>query len=165
MVNCPTTTERQFAVSPNVAIVDNDPDGVLTNIVISDQPGTVGILEVRLNISHTFIGDLVVSLSNGTDSIELLNRPVSSAFSISCSSNNLNVILRDGASSPINSGTCNVISANPAFPAGANLRPFQALSVFSGADVNGTWTLTVSDNAAGDIGIVNSWSLDFVIAR
>ena len=117
-----------------------------------------------MNISHTFIGDLIVSLSNGTNTIDLLNTPLNSSGN-NCSSNDIDVTLSDSATSPINEGSCNSLSNAQAFTSGAVLSPFQALSVFNGANVNGTWTITISDNAGVDIGTINSWSLDFDSGR
>ena len=39
-----------------------------------------------------------------------------------------------------------------------------ALGAFVGEDPNGTWTLTIGDEAALDTGSVNSWSLDLTTA-
>ena len=163
-VNCAALIERQFTASPNLAIPDNNSSGVSTDIVISDQPGAVSNLEVRLNISHTFIGDLIVSLSNGTNSIDLLNTPLNSSEN-SCSSNDIDVTLSDSATSPINEGSCNDLSSAQAFTSGAVLSPLGQLTIFNGDDVNDTWTLTVSDNVGADIGTINSWSLDFDIGQ
>ena len=163
-VNCAALIERQFTASTNLAIPDNNSSGVSTDIVISDQPGAVSNLEVRLNISHTFIGDLIVSLSNGTNSIDLLNTPLNSSEN-SCSSNDIDVTLSDSATSPINEGSCNDLSSAQAFTSGAVLSPLGQLTIFNGDDVNDTWTLTVSDNVGADIGTINSWSLDFDIGQ
>src|SRR5205085_930820 len=40
------------------------------------------------------------------------------------------------------------------------LTPEESLGAFLGTDPNGTWTLTVSDDAAGDVGSF-TWSLEF----
>ena len=40
------------------------------------------------------------------------------------------------------------------------LVPEEGLGAFRGEDPNGTWTITVSDDLAGDGGNLNSWSLD-----
>ncbi|MDX1998656.1 MAG: IPTL-CTERM sorting domain-containing protein, partial [Thermoanaerobaculia bacterium] len=40
------------------------------------------------------------------------------------------------------------------------LVPEEALGAFLGEDPNGTWTLTISDDLAGDGGNLNNWSLD-----
>ena len=52
----------------------------------------------------------------------------------------------------------NGITATPLIPEGA-------MSAFIGEDPNGTWTITITDNEAIDIGILSSWSLTFDTGR
>ena len=40
------------------------------------------------------------------------------------------------------------------------LVPEEAMAAFIGEDPNGTWTLTISDDLAGDGGSLDGWSLD-----
>jgi subtilisin-like proprotein convertase family protein len=46
---------------PKLAIPDNNPAGISSNIVIADK-GTIGRLKVALNVTHTYIGDLRIEL-------------------------------------------------------------------------------------------------------
>src|SRR5206468_3860942 len=39
------------------------------------------------------------------------------------------------------------------------LVPEEALAAFNGENPTGTWTLTISDDAGGDVGTLNSWSV------
>ena len=40
------------------------------------------------------------------------------------------------------------------------LRPASSpIGAFNGTDASGTWTLTVNDDSAGDVGTLNEWSL------
>src|SRR4051812_33293121 len=48
----------------------------------------------------------------------------------------------------------NLVVASP-------LVPEEAFGAFIGENPNGTWTITISDDLAGDGGALNSWSLDF----
>jgi len=43
---------------------------------------------------------------------------------------------------------------------GVNLTPAESLSAFVGEQVQGTWTLEVNDQAGGDTGTLNSWSME-----
>ncbi|HVN51317.1 MAG TPA: fibronectin type III domain-containing protein, partial [Acidimicrobiales bacterium] len=70
-----------------------------------------------------------------------------------------------GASSTLSSGTflpSNDTTDGPdLFPAPAPTpSSATALSTFDGTDANGTWSLYLSDDAAGDVGSLASWSLD-----
>lgn len=91
----------------------------------------VGDLEVDIDITHTFIGDLRVILTNPTGvSVTLHDRTGGSADDI---------VRRYSVSEPAD---------GPG-----------SMADFNGLPVGGTWTLTVSDNAGGDTGTLNSWSL------
>src|SRR5213078_1906613 len=47
-------------------------------------------------------------------------------------------------------------ASGPATP----LVPEEPLAAFVGEDPNGTWTLTISDDAAADVGTLSQWRLD-----
>ena len=49
-------------------------------------------------------------------------------------------------------------------PAGS-YEPAQPLSAFDGMNMQGNWTLTISDHAGGEVGTFIQWSLHFVLAR
>ena len=93
--------------------------------------GTVVDVEVTLDITHTWRGDLTVDLAapSGT-SVRLHDR--------------------SGGSSDNIQGTYSV--------SGGTLTPATSLSGFVGASGDGTWTLSVADGAGGDSGTLNSWS-------
>jgi extracellular elastinolytic metalloproteinase len=70
------TTEPSIRVetSPNLAIPDNLPTGV-TGVLTITQSGRIKKLTVSINIEHTYIGDLQVSLTSpGNSTILLHNR-------------------------------------------------------------------------------------------
>ncbi len=162
--------------SPNLAIPDNNTAGVSTDIVVAaDSP--IVQLEVGLWITHTWQGDLIATLEHvetGT-TVTLLNRPGSidnggdSVFGYDANnfgtSESNPLILADSAATPIDlyagpdSGSGTGI-AGYAGPASAT----DALSAFIGESTMGTWRLTVSDNAGGDTGTINFWSLTNVPA-
>lgn len=48
---------------PAVMIPDNDPSGIVRAIDM-DHPGTVNNLEISIDITHTYIGDLVIALTS-----------------------------------------------------------------------------------------------------
>jgi serine protease len=61
-----------------------------------------------------------------------------------------NTVFDDGAAVSIGAG---------AAPFTGSFRPFEPLSAFNGQQIQGTWKLRVVDNAAEDVGTLNSWSL------
>ena len=81
-----------------------------------------------------------------------------------CTSDNISVRLLDSANLlPINS-SCAAEDSGPAFSLPA-YSPLEALSAFQGSDVNGEWTLTVTDSSSGETGVLNSWSIFFRVDR
>jgi hypothetical protein len=62
-------TARTFSAAPNAAIPDNSPAGVTSTIEVSDT-GTLTEVKLNVDITHTYRGDLKVTLSHaGTDTI------------------------------------------------------------------------------------------------
>ena len=68
---CQTGSEtRTYSATPAASIPDNDPTGASSTISVPDA-GTVGSLKVTVDITHTYRGDLVVTLVHGADSVVL----------------------------------------------------------------------------------------------
>jgi len=93
---------------------------------------TVTSVEVFVDITHTYQGDLMVVLSSpGGTTVQLHNRTGGSAD--------------------------NIYGWYP-----TDLTPDQDLALFEGVDLDGDWTLTVSDHASYDTGTLNEWCLQFI---
>lgn len=58
-------TPRSYSAMPNTAIPDNAPAGITSSITVPDT-GTLGEVKVTVDISHTYAGDLRVSLVKGS---------------------------------------------------------------------------------------------------
>ena len=118
---------------PALAIGDNQTVNDDCPIAIGAW-ATVEEVEVYVNITHTYIGDLVVKIRSpqGTEVI-LHNRTGSSAD--------------------------NLIGWYP-----DELTPAQSLAAFLGQPTDGNWRLTVSDLAGGDTGMLNSWCVRITYA-
>lgn len=108
--------------------------------------GTVADVDVRVNLTHPFDGDLVLTLvsPSGTE-VEL------SSLNGSSGDNYTNTVLDDEASTSIASGT-------PPFT--GSFRPEGLLSSLDGEPMAGTWTLRVEDTANIDTGTLLGWSVD-----
>lgn len=109
--------------------------------------GTIGDVNVRVVITHTFLGDLIIDVEHNLTTVRLWDRQCSS-------DDNMDVIF-DDAGDPVICGT----------PTVGTFEPVQPLSAFNGGDLFGDWTLTVSDNAGLDVGTLNSWELIIGIPR
>ncbi|PKA83570.1 putative secreted protein (Por secretion system target) [Ulvibacter sp. MAR_2010_11] len=133
--------------SPGTAILDNTT--VSTSIVVGDS-FTITDLNVALDISHTWVGDLQITLESPAGTQVL----IFDGGSDGCSGDNIIDTYDDESSNPL---VCNGGSPD-AFPL-ADYIPSNALSAFDGEDTAGTWILSVEDTAGGDTGTINSWSL------
>src|SRR5688572_12414424 len=86
-------------ITVNATIPDNDPNGLASSFTM-DLPGVTSIQDVNviLNISGGFNGDLMGFLTDGTSIAYLLNRPGRSATSpFGYTNAGFNVTFDDGA--------------------------------------------------------------------
>ncbi|MFN4255730.1 MAG: reprolysin-like metallopeptidase, partial [Saprospiraceae bacterium] len=101
---------------------------------------------VNLNISHTYVNDLIVKLKNPAGTERTM-------FSQICGSQN-NVVTN------FDDEATNTYGQLPCPPTNNQFyQPLQTLAAFDNSPMNGNWTLTVSDVANSDGGALNSWSL------
>lgn len=108
------------------------------NIAISD-------IDVRVNISHTYVSDLYIWL-RGPDGTDV----VLSAYRGGNGRHYSNTVFDDQAGGDIRNGVA---------PFRGSFRPEQSLSVFNDRSAQGVWRLFVYDGARWDTGTLNSWSL------
>jgi VCBS repeat-containing protein len=100
-------------------------------------------LNVTLNITHRSLSELAVFL-RGPDGTRIqLVSGLSGA-------NLVDTVLDADATSSIQAG---------AAPYTGTFRPTGDLSLFEGKNVNGTWTLEITDGKKRNVGTLNSWSL------
>lgn len=112
---------------------------------------TIGSIVVDININHTWINDLIVTLisPSGTQ-VRLLNRPCPSSSQYQ---NAVATFTMEGVSL-----SCNLVPQNAV---SGLLLPFDSFSSLIGQNTQGTWTLRVQDVFDADGGSINSWSLQF----
>lgn len=102
-------------------------------------------VNVKANITHTYDGDLLLSLITPTNaSITLSNRQGNGG------DNFTNTIFDDEAATAIGSG---------APPFTGSFRPDSPLTAGDNISASGAWKLKVVDQAAADTGSITSWSL------
>jgi hypothetical protein len=153
------------------SIPDNDPAGVSSSITIAGNE-VISNLEVTLfGAAHTWVGDLVVTISNGTTTADLMRRtgnpdPSSGGFGDSddlggdytFADGEANLwTWVDGNTGVIPSGRW---EASTTGPVGVGT-PVDLSALFGGQSTLGTWTLAISDNAGGDIGDIQGWGISF----
>ena len=159
----------------NQGIPDGNPTGLSSSLNVSGVAGNIVSLDVHLNISGGYNGDLYVFLSYNNQSAILLNRvgrSLTSSFGYDDAG--FSIVLRDSAATDVHTyggviggGTL----TGPWQPDGRATSPQTVLNTdartamlgtFNGMNPNGTWTLFVSDMAGGpdNLSRLDSWSLD-----
>jgi len=109
---------------------------------------TVGNMKVNLNLTHTYIQDMTISLVGPAS----IGSPVVILFKEACGDNdNIVCTLDDAGEAPQCAGIPSVSGI---------IAPYQALNAFNTLPANGEWTLRISDPYNGDGGVVNSFSID-----
>lgn len=131
---------------PPVSIPDNNPGGASATVSVPDT-STLQDVNVKVNITHTYDGDLTLSLIGPDSTTVVLSNQRGTG-----GDNFVDTVFDDAASTPIASGSA---------PFTGSFRPDAALSAFNGKNPSGTWTLKVVDGAAQDTGTINNFSLTF----
>jgi subtilisin-like proprotein convertase family protein len=153
------------AYSPNSAdvpkaIPDNDPAGVSSTLSIPGA-GTIQDVNVRVGITHTWVGDLKIQLQSPAGTIVVLaDRPGGVANG---ADNLTGTVFDDEADTALGAAGTAAPYTGSFKPQNAG-GPQQLLSSFDGQSTTGTWTLTVSDLANRDTGTLQSWGLDLPVA-
>lgn len=138
---CTTTTYADVPIS----IPDNSPTGatsilnVSTNVTISD-------INIGVNISHQWIGDIKLNVTSpSSTTVQLI-------ASSSCAPQNMSVIFDDNGTNAV----CN--STAPGYS--GTIKPLGTLSDFNGGISQGNWTLFIEDQGPNDIGSLTSWNIE-----
>jgi subtilisin-like proprotein convertase family protein len=113
--------------------------------------GTVTDVNISIQATHTWVGDLTWTLTKGATSRVMINRVTNGGGG--CSGDNIMVTLDDEGVGAVQA-QCNM---NPPAISGTHT-PNLALTAFDGANaMAGTWTLQPNDLAAGDAGTFQQW--------
>ncbi|MCG9911553.1 MAG: T9SS type A sorting domain-containing protein [Flavobacteriales bacterium] len=154
--NCETITQ-QFGVP----IPDNNETGAIAvlPVSLSGNLGTNWYLDsVKIQISHTYVGDIKVSLiSSANDTAVLFDRPGVPTTTFGCGNDNVNAVFSD-VYTLLAEGIC---LPNPLALSGG-YKPITTLqTLHTGQPVAGNWKLFVQDLAGGDLGIIDNVTLYF----
>ena len=148
--NCTMTSDCD---TPALAIPDDNATGISTTITVANND-PIQDLNIDIDISHTYVGDLIITIEHLGVTATILDRPGVPASNFGCGENNITAIFDDEGTAAAET-TCNTGTA-----ISGNVIPNQLLSAFDGQSAAGVWTITVSDNAGQDTGTLNSWCLD-----
>jgi subtilisin-like proprotein convertase family protein len=161
-VSRPATTSTTFAYTgAPVAIPDNDPVGASVAIPVSGigyaskltfsvdgSTCTADEASTTVGIDHTFVGDLVGTLTSPTgQTVTVFGRD-------GAGGNNLcQVVFDDAATTPFAEATSDQA------PFTGTWAPDQPLATFQSAPVDGSWTFKAEDRASADVGSIRAVSL------
>lgn len=143
-----------LCVDTPVAIPDNTPGGVAVPIgVMLDSDQRVETVEVLIELSHPWIGDLVIELETPDGRVvTLLDRAglPNAGFPgpFGCGGRDIDATFSDAGS--IDAEDVCSFSAQPVLT--GSVRPSETLTGFAGAPAAGTWVLRVADRSAFDVG-------------
>lgn len=142
------------------AIADNDPVGTSFTLDVASSGAIVSMDALNLDIAHTWVGDLVITLEHGGTTVTLLDRPGVPASTVGNGSD------MDGVYGFADAGASWApyeVTGGGSFVTvdtyELNNTDGSSLADFVGMDINGTWTLTISDNAGLDTGAVRGWDI------
>lgn len=157
--NAPDTDQTSFTQNTPLAI-PTGPAVVSSTINVAGLSPFITDVDVTTFLTHTFAADLDITIMSPSGTVVTLTTDNGSG-----NDDVFNGTVWDDSANPAgqvpytnNSGMVtdhpyvNLTLANP-------LAPEEALGAFIGEDPNGTWTITISDDLAGDGGSLDSWSL------
>ena len=141
----PGNTQKSFTNDANVTISSRVASTVTSSINVAGLSGTLQDVDVKVNILHTYVSDLRLTLiaPDGTRII-LFNRHGGSGDNL------VNTTFDSAASVGI---------ASSAAPFTGSFRPYASLSALNGKSPNGRWKLEVRDNYRLDGGFLDNWTL------
>ncbi len=146
----------ETCVNPNASIPDNNASGIAIPIEVAAGIGQVlESLSVSLELTHPWVGDLVITLQSpsGTQ-ITLLDRAgiPSTGFPgpFGCGGRDINATFVDSATTDAED-VCSY-AAQPVLS--GSVRPYELLAGVLGEPASGTWFLTVSDRSPYDTGVL-----------
>jgi subtilisin-like proprotein convertase family protein len=134
------------SASPALAIVDNTT--VSTTMTVTDDY-VITDLDIDLDITHTWVGDLQVTLESPAGTQVL----IFDGGSDGCSGDNIVDRYNDESANALD---CQ--GSPDAFPL-ADYIPSSPLAAFDGESTLGDWILSIEDTAGGDAGTLNTWNL------
>ncbi len=150
--NCVSSVDT--VASTDTPLPINDLATTTSTITVSGVNAYLQDLNITTNITHTFAGDLDITVTS----------PAGTAVTLTTDNGTGNDNVFAGTVWDDDGG-----DTNPPGAASDNvyanlvvetpLVPEEALAAFIGEDPNGTWTISIFDDAGADVGTLNSWNV------
>jgi outer membrane autotransporter protein len=143
-----------------IAIPDNNPAGISSSInAILPSVGIITDVNVDVDINHTWVGDLTVSVESPDGTVvRLIDRPGVPPGGVGNSDDLSGTYTFDDAAGQVISENSGLVTI-PAGTYQVDQTTGDALADFNGEAPSGTWTLSVTDPELFDIGTLNFWRL------
>ncbi|MBK8916002.1 MAG: proprotein convertase P-domain-containing protein [Phycisphaerales bacterium] len=138
-------TPTTYSSSPNLPILDSPAPAQTDTINVADTYA-IGDVNVRVQLTHSFLGDLDMFLSHNATNVTLWSRD--------CGGNNDMDVTFDDEGSALVCGQPTTGTFTP-----TSITAGQTLDVYDGQSVNGDWTLSIEDQAGADTGVLTLWEL------
>jgi subtilisin-like proprotein convertase family protein len=141
------------------------PAVVTSTLVVAGAGTSLFDLNLTTNLTHTFAADLDITLMSPAGTVVTLTTDNGAG-----NDNVFNGTVWDDDANPAGQVpyvTNNGVASDHAYvnlTLASPLVPEEAMAAFIGEDPNGTWTITISDDLAGDSGSLDSWTLSIVTA-
>lgn len=127
-------------------------NGVTTSTIFVPDAGLIDTFDyVFVDISHTWIGDLIIQLEHGNNVVRLINRPGFTGTGFGSSSD------LAGVYTFVPGGPAFQTASSPAIVPPGAYGPFDSFDAFHGKPKEGEWTLRIIDHAGGDTGVLRGW--------
>ncbi len=149
---CTPAGAQTFSNTTSAAIPDVNT--LTSTITVSGAPAYLYDVNLFTTIAHTFSADLDVTLTSPSGTVVTITTDNGGS-----NDNVFNGTLWDdqaGATNPTGVVTDYVYANNVV---ATPLSPEEPLGAFIGENPNGVWTLSVTDDLAGDVGTLSNWSL------
>ncbi|MGH9802472.1 MAG: proprotein convertase P-domain-containing protein, partial [Blastocatellia bacterium] len=160
----PTTATTSATQSTPVAI-PTGPAVVSSTVVVAGAGASLSKLTLLTNLTHTFAADLDITLQSPAGTVVTLTTDNGAG-----NDNTFNGTLWDDDANPAGQvpyTTNNGLATDHAYvnlTTATPLVPEEAMGAFIGENPNGTWTITISDDLAGDGGSLDSWTVNATTA-
>jgi subtilisin-like proprotein convertase family protein len=166
-----TLTVRTFPAAPQIAntmatqatptAIPTGPAVVTSTLVVAGAGTSILDVDLTTFLTHTFAADLDITLMSPAGTVVTLTTDNGAG-----NDNVFNGTVWDDDADPDGQvpyvTNANLTTDHPYvnLTLASPLAPEEAMAAFAGEDPNGTWTITISDDLAGDGGSLDSWTLD-----
>ena len=159
--SCSSAASPSASNATPVAISSTGTPTISSQIVVAGAPPFLYDVDVAVSISHTSSSDLDITLTSPSGRVVTLSTDNGLAFDNIFAATTWDDDADVDGTVPFATNASSTTDTNYSFDnmTGFPLTPEEPLAAFVGISPNGTWTLTVSDDTAGNGGTLNNWSL------